>query len=809
MILIWIVCARKAPAAPRHRSLSLQPKEDEESVALTLTVNDDIVRILIGLDSLLYDHTMATPNVAKTPFRSRKAMMQDPRYSGTPPVLGVVSRDSNDGSQDTPHPSPLVPPAPQLQPNTSRDGQEDEPSVAESVPSQLQMCPPSPYSPPPGSAWSENTEDQWPYNHTKRHFRHNNKSTPGSNAKETPELPSSDRQQQQQHYSADRSETARSHSFVPTFETNLAAGISYLAQQQEEQEPDTQTPAALQRPSRVPPPSAHRQFTSPRNDQASRDLFLLQEEHALLNAQYDENHSAWAAHCQTLTDKLAQQEDLMQQLKAALQEHKAEVLAVKKHLAASQSELQYKTGARADELDGLVTEKTLELEQLQSEYHYQAELVAELNEQLEQKSLALEQLREQATNQPMTTENTFAYEQLRVEHEALQTAKKKLEAEMTLAVKSAEELLDEKQGQVVELHEKHNQLQEELYATKQKLERYENDIVQQSKHIFQLEEALERARKEAQNDVMDVQKEALERGYDWKVEKQTLQEEIRKLQERLADKDQEAAKLLEDQRRQQTSQIRDLEVQVQYLTNTLAEYQGRHKELRSTVDQHLREKFVVAPTMQNASCQTESSEEPSEDEVPTRLQAAACESGSSPLTPSVRFVDTNASSSRSAGSIPFSALSHQTPSPHLSAHSMRSASTSSPPVSEPSVPPTPGEPVSPWIPTWQGRQIHVRADPPPSCSPASTRSLSPPAASHSTLVHFDSASRPTSSGLSHVKELGTGEDAVVHRAVVEETAATTEHATNTVLPASRRREQADQVRQSVGYSWYSAQFCLF
>lgn len=724
-------------------------------------------------------------------------------------MLGIVSRDSNDGSQDTPQPSPLVPPAPQLRPSTSRDGQEDEPSVAESVPSQLQMRPPSPYSPPPGSAWSENTEDQWPYNHTKRHFHHNNnKSTPGSNAEETPKSPSSDRQQQQQ-YSADRSETARSHPFVPTFETNPWAGISYLAQQQEEQEPDPRTPAALQRPSRVPPPSAHRQFTSPRNDQASRDLFLLQEEHALLNAKYDENHAAWTVHCQTLTDKLAQQEDLMQQLQTALQERNAEIDAVKEHWAASQSELQYQTDARADEVDGLVAEKTLELEQLQGEFQYQADMVADLNEQLEQKGLALEQLREQAKNQAMTAENASAYELLRMEHEALQTEKKKWEAEMASAVKSAEELLDGKQGQVVELHEKNTQLQEELSATKQKLAKYENVVVQQSKHIFQLEEALERVRKEAQNDVMGVQKEALERGNDWKVGKQTLQEEIRKLQERLADKDQEAAKLLEDQRRQQTSQIRDLEVQVHYLTNTLAEYQGRHKELRSTVDQHLRATSVVAPTMQNASCQTESNEEPSEDEVPTQLQAAACESGSSPLTPSVRFVDTNASSSRSAGSIPFSALSHQTPSPHLSAHSMRSASISSPPVSEPSVPPTPAEPVSPWIPTWQGRPIHVRADPPPSCSPASARSLSPPAASHSTLGQFDSASRPTSSGLSPVEELSTGEDAVVHRAAFEEAAATTDYTANTALPASRRREQADQVRQSVVYSWYSSQFYFF
>ena len=576
---------------------------------------------------------------------------------------------------------------------------------------------------------------------------------------------------------------------MSTFEPNSATSYP---REQEEPAAASSTPA-LQRPSRVPPPSAHRQFTSPRqhvntpNSQA-RELFLLREEHALLNTQYDENNAAWSTQCQSLQDKLVQQDGLMQQLQTALQARNDEVASLTNHLTASHSQVQYQEQALAEELAAQVEEKTVALEHLQVSY----EALAQEHAALQQEKTEWELER----NQQMT-EKTSTYEQLQADRDALQDDKEQFEAEIRKAVQSAEELLNQKQVQVVELQEKNVQLLEKLDSTTAKLEKYENDIVQQSKQILQLEECLEHSRKEAEKDLIGVQKESLDRGNEWKVERQTLQEEIRRLQERLADNDQTTAKLLEEQRRRQSSQIHDLEVQVQYLTNALTEYQGRHKELRSTVDQHLKSAIGAVQVEQNASCQTEGGEEERTTEGDAaRLQTA--ESGSSPSTPSVHFVDTLSTSSRSAGSVPLSALRHQTPSPHLAAHSMRSGSSTSPPVSEPSVPPTPAEPVSPWIPTWQGRPIHVRADPPPSLSPASTiRSLSPPAASHSTLPQFDSVSRPAASTLMAVEEGDVDDIVDCVQATREAPAVETERTAMTALSEHRSRAQAEQVCQAV------------
>lgn len=713
--------------------------------------------------------TMTTP---KTPFRGRQSPTET-NNNGRDMVVGVVSRDSNDAadaSQGTPQPSPVQPPAPQArggrqsteskasrQHSRPENTQEDAHSLAESVPSQLEVPPPSPYSPPAESLWSENTEDQWPRNHTKRNFRR-----PGPSPTDAPASTKPNRRQEYwlSHHAASGSTSA----YIPPLdEVALPSSSSETPYQQDPYEPvgDHEPGATMaysagvpaptpRRESRVPPPSSSRlrYTTTPSVEDA---LFLLQEEHKILQNEYQHLDEEWKDKCENLEGKVMEQEEMMKRLQTALTNQNEETKQTRGYLEYSRDEWEKERARIQDDFDKQMADQTLQCENLREDL------------------------------------------------EASHKEKRELEAEMSKLQKSAEQLLDGKEEDAKALHEKNATLQDQKETLQKKVDHYEGEIVRQSKQILQLEEALEDAKNHADKEVRSIQSEALALGNDWKAEKQSLQEEIQNLKEQLAEKDMETAKLMDEQRRQQARQVQDLEQQVIHLTNDLAEYQGRHRELRNTVDQHL--KSVIWPTKNtvSASCQTEENTEldgassPAETTAETtRSTVDTSPSEPSPSTPSVRFDETGTSGSvRSfAGSTPASALRNHTKSPHdLSSHTNRSASPVSPPLSEHCIPSTPGPAVSPWIPTWQGRSLHARADPPPSSTPQSSRSLSPPAASHSTATTVEQSRRaplpPTCVGEEPSAEGG--------RLVDRVPTPPTERTSNVDRASLHRKEQTEKV----------------
>lgn len=386
---------------------------------------------------------------------------------------------------------------------------------------------------------------------------------------------------------------------------------------------------------------------SPDNHHHNDDaVFLLQEENKALRAECVHLQDSWRAHC----DELQQ---------GSVEDRAAWMARAEVQLADLEA-----AAAAAQEEHG----------------HYRSEQETAVNQLSQEKDDLIKEY----------IELTSQYEALLMEKETLQSALdefQKSEADRQLGNEDLE-----KEKQVLEG-------QRERLQTK--LDQLETEVVNQSKQIFQLEEALGRAKELAAKEIEGVQSEFLARGKTWQAEKQALEQEVQKLRRTVTEKDRETAEIMDQQQRQQAGQIRDLEHQLLSLTNTLAEWQGRHSELRSTVDQHLQFRHGTSTVTESTACQTEPSPGTTTDPTPTLTPTNA--SMDFPDTPSVRFEQPD-----------------NTP---------MVSTTSSPPLSFASVPPTPRPElvVSPWIPAYQGRNLHVRADPPPSSTPQSSRSISPAA----------------------------------------------------------------------------------
>lgn len=723
---------------------------------------------------------MATP---KTPFRPRRSptafsnTMSNSSTKNTSPVLGVVSKDSNDddgdaSSQTTPQPSPVQPPAPQtrqrLQRNstsTSRRSSsqsrraseqqalDDAQSLTLSIPSSLpdndeqELPPPSPYSPPPESLWSEHTEDQWPYSHTKRQFQkpavqeeHVVAAAPLSNRSNQHSYSDTGTFTYPRIFSAEKN-ARDSRPYVPPLS-------EVMTQQQEETEhahsrlhlSASATPA---RQSRLPPPSSsrssskNRRYSSPKDNHGhhlpsaaaeqvppaddghprlgmvgdAEALFLLQEEHKVLQSEYNQMETHWRTVCEGLQNHSAKREDYVKDLQ-----------------------------------DELKTREEM-IEKLQDELKHRGEVIQQFQEAVDSMPETTRQAQEQREeNDRKIQELTLNHESLATAFEALRNDKETVERNLEKLQEADEAVREGNELQIAKLQKENTQLERKREALNKRVNQYESEVVHQSKRILELEESLAQSTQKTAQDIRSVQSESLARGNAWAAEKEALQAEVQNLREQLVDKDQEMARLLNEERRRQTGQIRDLEKQVQYLTNTLAEWQGRHSELRATVDGHLQFKPPSSTTvdMSTVACQTEETEEAQQGQTTTSPgSTSAPAESSSPLTPSVRFVET-IHVPRSSSSAPMSAQSIRQPSPHSMCFSQRSVAneSGSPHMSSSlhhsdSHTPSSSSMVSPWIPTWAGRSLHSPADPPPSgSSKASFRSLSPPAATHPRPASF-------------------------------------------------------------------------
>lgn len=765
-------------------------------------------------------NTMATP---KTPFRPRRSSASflsgsSSRKSTTPPVLGVVSKDSVDGdnSQTTPQPSPVQPPAPQTRQPMSNsmsagsgsrrsDQQADSQSLAESIPSQPEEPPPSPYSPPPESLWSENTENQWPYNHTKRQFQRNAIATE-QDADTVPLSSRSDRQ----FSSAQRGRNAPTvvgNESSSSGDTNNARMVvpPLPAEVVTHKEPTATASSARGRPrnssiasatpmrqNRVQPPSrsSNRRFdtnnttlysSSDNNNNRtpstivapqpevgdSEALFLLEEEHKVLQSEYTQMEKQWQDAYEALQRNVDEKDQVLKNMQATLLDREEMILELR------------------DTVDSVPR-------------HFEQELEAQKEEfqrEMEEKSLQHDNL-------------VAAFEALQQEKDALES---ELNEQKEVTGKDQEVV----ERRVATLQKEYAELEKQRETLQKKVNQYEDEIVRQSNRIFELEESLAETSDAATQNLISVQSEASEKSNALQAEKEALQREVQKLREQLADKDRETAVLLDEQRRQQIGKISDLERQVHFLTNTLAEWQGRHAELRTTVDQHLQFKRPTSAEKSNPSvaCQTDHVEASKEDEEISSTHVNA--SKSSPSTPSVRFVETVHVSKSNESMTPLSMNSQRQPSPRVFTYSDQSVTNGTSNVPQHSISHTPSSEVSPWIPVWTGRSLHNRADPPPSCTSKSGRSLSPPATKNDHLSPGPPARRDVKSAASIEDETGDEEqgevfleDRVYQTEASETTPSPTVQASN-LQTSFERQQSTEKVRPgSLSFVYFFSSICL-
>jgi hypothetical protein len=274
----------------------------------------------------------------------------------------------------------------------------------------------------------------------------------------------------------------------------------------------------------------------------------------------------------------------------------------------------------------------------------------------------------------------------------LQQEKNHLEMELHKLKQRAEDLLDDKDEQVKVLEESQRKLEKERDQVQAKNEKYEQEIARQSKRLLELEEEVDRVTDESVRELCNVQQDALDRSQVWNLEKQSMQEEVRRLKEQVAEKELELTRRLEEERRAQTNQLCELEAQVSALTTALAEYRGRHDELRATVDQHIqvgKDAVKVTQHVQTVACQTSDDKGDTENCFePITLPLGNENSNALPRTPVVRLARKQ---------------------------------SSSPPLSHPDIPPN-----TPWRsdPTEQRQKLSAkRADPPSSLEYLSAHSF--------------------------------------------------------------------------------------
>ena len=318
---------------------------------------------------------------------------------------------------------------------------------------------------------------------------------------------------------------------------------------------------------------------------------------------------------------------------------------------------------------------------LQHKVIKQDDLMAVLQERLNQRNEEIEHTKEALIQAHAKLEAQLAT-QLQVSEQ--DEAHQKLQSDYHNLLQEYSSLQETMQALQKSAAQEKEQLQAQLQDLRAKKDQYEQEIAKQSKRILELEE------EQGNND-----------PHWWEAEKQALDQEIRSLRERLSAKDTDEVKL------------QNLEKQVHSLTNALTEYQGRHKELRVTVDQHLQKKEI-----QSIACQTESSTAGSSTPAAATIatDCAIDPHDDSPPTRSVRF---------DPAGVPMSAIRHPPASPLV--HSLSSEKIMhSPSFSEQAVH---CGPVSPWISTWPGRNLTLRtpADPPSLFHPPSARPISPPA----------------------------------------------------------------------------------